>query len=259
MQRIGCNVLKPSGQDKADISLLIHDINTSYELICDFSVKSYIGAMPTLLNASESTNFVYEVSNISDDQIEHFNGIESKEKIKDRMRYLNDIGARVNFIDLNQTAQGGETFKNNLMFIDTRMPEILGWFVKASYDEDIKDCKQLVRVLEQFNPLGYSLQLRGKIYGYKIKKVLSNIATSMIPAKPWNGKESANGGCIIVRKDGSVLTYYLYNRDMFEDYLLNNTKLERGSTRRHKYGSIYADGVRNFLKLNLQIRFNDRV
>ena len=63
------------------------------------------------------------------------------------------------------------------------------------------------------------------------------------------------GGYIIVREDGEVLCYHLFNRNEFENYLISNTKFETASTSRHDFGYIYEDNGRYFLKLNLQIRF----
>ena len=54
----------------------------------------------------------------------------------------------------------------------------------------------------------------------------------MKPAKPWDGLDEANGGYIIVKADGEILAYHIYNRNFFEQYLLDNTYLERASTSR---------------------------
>lgn len=62
-------------------------------------------------------------------------------------------------------------------------------------------------------------------------------------------------GYVIVKEDGDVLAYHIYNRGAFETYLLNNTKLERGSTSRHGFASIYKDNGKYYINLNLQIRF----
>ena len=77
----------------------------------------------------------------------------------------------------------------------------------------------------------------------------------MMPSKEWDGQDEANGGYVIVKEDGDVLAYHIYNRGAFETYLLNNTKLERGSTSRHGFASIYKDNGKYFINLNLQIRF----
>ena len=55
----------------------------------------------------------------------------------------------------------------------------------------------------------------------------------MKPATIWNGIDEANGGYIIVTKQGDVLAYHIYNRNYFEKYLLNNTKYETASISRH--------------------------
>ena len=78
----------------------------------------------------------------------------------------------------------------------------------------------------------------------------------MMPSKKWDGQDEANGGYIIVKEQGELVTYHLYNRNSFENYLLNNTRLETGSTAKHKFGEIYKDEEDNmFIKLNLQVRF----
>ena len=77
----------------------------------------------------------------------------------------------------------------------------------------------------------------------------------MLPGKVWSGKADANGGYIIVREDGEVLCYHLYNRNDFEDYLLKNTRFDRGGAGRHGYAVVEKVDGRYYIKLNLQIRF----
>jgi hypothetical protein len=67
--------------------------------------------------------------------------------------------------------------------------------------------------------------------------------------------DEANGGYIIVASDGEVLAYHIYNRDYFEGYLLKNTKLERGSTSKHGFATIYKEDGKMFINLKLQVRF----
>lgn len=77
----------------------------------------------------------------------------------------------------------------------------------------------------------------------------------MKPATIWGDIDKANGGYIIVTKQGDVLAYHIYNRNYFEEYLLNNTKYETASTSRHDFGKVYSEDGEDFIKLNLQIRF----
>jgi hypothetical protein len=101
----------------------------------------------------------------------------------------------------------------------------------------------------------YNLSKGHPFYQYKFKKFLTESALGMLPSKPWDGTADATGGYIIVREDGAVLCYHLFNRNEFENYLVKNTKFETASTSRHQFGSIYKENGKYYLKLNLQVRF----
>lgn len=77
----------------------------------------------------------------------------------------------------------------------------------------------------------------------------------MVPSKVWTGTFDATGGYLIVKDNGDILCYHIYNRNEFEDYLLNNTKLETASSSRHGFGFIYKHDKDLLFNLNLQIRF----
>ena len=143
-------------------------------------------------------------------------------------------------------------FSDNLMLIDSRMDQIISEALLLHYICGINDCRSIVDVLEKQNPLNYP---RNGFYTYKFKKFLCSVALGMKPATPWDGRDEANGGYIIVTQTGDVLAYHIYNRSFFEDYLLNNTRFERGSTTRHDFASIYIDNGVTKINLNLQIRF----
>lgn len=139
------------------------------------------------------------------------------------------------------------------MLIDTYMDDIVASLLIDYYRNNAQDCKSLIKRLEDKNPLGYP---RKGMYEYKFKKFLCSVALGMMPSKVWDGHDEANGGYVIVKDNGEVVAYHIYNRDAFETYLLNNTKFERGSTTKHGFATIYkeADG-KMYINLNLQIRF----
>ena len=118
-----------------------------------------------------------------------------------------------------------KVFSGNLMLIDTYMEEIIAHLLLLYYQNQATDSDKLIRIIEEQNPLGYP---RKGIYAYKFKKFLCSIALGMMPSKEWDGHDEANGGYVIVKDNGEVLAYHIYNRDAFEKYLLNNTKFERG-------------------------------
>lgn len=247
LDELACTKIAAPSTDKTDISMQIHDVHTGYDSICGFSIKSELGSPPTLLNASGATNFVFEVEGLTDAQAEMINSIGTATKIVDRISKIAYLGT------MKYKGPKNDNFAGNLMLIDTYMDTILAEMLMVYYRNSIQDCKALVEQLEASNPLGYP---RKGIYKYKFKKFLCAIALGMMPSKAWDGRDEANGGYVIVKDDGDVVAYHLYNRDAFETYLLNNTKFERGSTRKHGFASLYKgeDGKR-YINLNLQIRF----
>lgn len=77
----------------------------------------------------------------------------------------------------------------------------------------------------------------------------------MTPAKAWTGRYNATGGIIIVKEDGELVCYHIYNKNEFEDYLVKNTRFEQASTTRYNFGKLYKEKESILIKLNLQIRF----
>jgi len=87
-------------------------------------------------------------------------------------------------------------------------------------------------------------------------------ASKYIPEKERNishtlrsGTLDATGGYLVVKDDGEILCYHIYNRNDFEEYLLSNTKIINPSLTRLKFGKVYKDNETFYIKLNLQIRF----
>ena len=239
--------IKAPAADTTDISMQIEDIHTNFIRNVGFSIKSEVGNAPTLLNAGLTTSFIYKVTGITSEQAEEINAIDTRTKIKDRMAKIAEYGGSVKYYGMNH-----DGFKRNLIMVDSSMPEIIGNMLLYFYSEDVKDCDKLVEMLGERDPLGYGDAM---MYTYKFKKFLCSCALGMKPAKPWDGLDEANGGYIIVKADGEILAYHIYNRNFFEQYLLDNTILERASTSRHEYMSLYEENGERFIKLNLQVRF----
>lgn len=247
MNELECSRFSAPAQDKSDIMMQFHDFKTGYEPICGFSIKSELGAPPTLLNASSATNFIFKVIDLNEDQVKKINAINTKSKILDRIDEIFKYGS-LEFYKISNS-----NFLGNVMLIDSHMDDIIAYLLLDNYKNNVQDCKSLLNRLEERNPLGYPRQ---GMYEFKFKKFLCSVALGMTPAKEWNGRDDATGGYVIVKDNGDVVAYHIHNRDSFETYLLNNTKFERGSTTKHGFASIYEESDNNrYINLNLQIRF----
>jgi type II restriction enzyme len=231
---------------------LIHDqrINQTAEL--GFSIKSQLGGQATLLNAGKTTNFIYQILDfqLTENQIKSINAIDTKSKIKDRIENIKQQGGNINYVSLEQ-----DVFKNNLVLIDSLLPNILAEIVKTFYTSNLSSIKDLTENINKKNPLNYDNQFAHTFYEYKIKRFLTDVALGMTPSKVWNGIYDATGGYLIVKDNGDVLCYHIYNRNQFEEYLFQNTKLETASSSRHEFGKVYSENGKSYFKLNLQIRF----
>lgn len=251
MNKIGCTKLKAASKDKADIHIVIHDLRTNMTPKLGFSIKSQLGSASTLLNAGETTNIRYRLSggNITDEEIEEINGITGHIP---RMQSLIGRGYKLEYSDIEHPI-----FKNNLLFLDTCMPE----FIARCLMYDSMPCstslvKDAVKTMSIQNPMKFTGDDVLAFYEHKMKVLLLDSALGMTPAKEWKGRYDANGGYLVVRKDGEIVCYHFYNRNDVEDYLYNNTRFERASRSRYHYGALYrGDDGEVYIKLNLQIRF----
>ena len=251
MNQIGCTKLKAPSQDKADIHIVIHDLRTNMTPLLGFSIKSQLGSASTLLNPGIPTNITYKVvgGDMTDQEIEEINGIEDH---LPRMQAMIDKGYQLEFFEIAH-----QTFKNNLLFLDMCMPELIArCLVLGSMPGMSTATKDIVEAIAQQNPFGYTGNNVCGFYEHKIKVLLLDTALGMTSAKEWNGHYDANGGYLVVKSDGDIVCYHFYNKNDIEDYLYNNTRFDRASRSRFDFGSLYRgkDGA-VYMKLNLQIRF----
>lgn len=252
MQSINCISLKANSSVKTDITIVVHDQRTNQQPALGFSIKSQLGSPSTLLNAGKTTNFIYKIvgANLSENEIEKINSIASRSKIKDRIAQIQNNGGSFEFIKTER-----QIFSNNLVLIDSLLPEILSQIIFYFYSSESSHLTDLVKKTADKNPLKFDIENEHKFYEYKIKRFLTDVALGMMPSQVWTGKYDATGGYLIVKEDGDVLCYHIYNRNEFEDYLFNNTKLDTASSSRHEFGYIFKTDKELNFKLNLQIRF----
>ena len=252
MDTVRCRKLKAPSADKTDIKIIIHDPGTGMCPKLGFSIKSKLGCPSTLINASSATNFTYEIAgaDFSDERIAEINGINTRNKIRDRLKAIEACGGLLNFAGLKSP-----TFNNNLIMIDSRMPEILSCMLLHYYKGNAKTLTDLTTLTTIDNPVQYDMSCGNVYYEYKIKRLMADAVLGMMPASVWDGVYQANGGYLVVKEDGEVLCYHFYDRNIFEAYLFRNLTLDTPSSTRHGFGKITKVNGRCLFDLNLQVRF----
>lgn len=249
ISKIKCNTTKAKSSDKADITLMVHDVKTGSDPTLGFSIKSQLGSPSTLFNASGATNFVYELSGhtLSKNEKDTFHNFRL---FKEKFEYLDSLGVKVSFVKADN-----DVFNANLMLVDTQMSLIIGNMLENFYRGKANRVPELTELCATDNICNADERQVNVFYKYKIMELMTDIALGMMPASQWNGNYEATGGYIIVKEDGDVLCYHIYNRNEFREYLYNNTKFDTPSKTKHHFGVIEEVDGKQILKLNLQIRF----
>lgn len=248
MKMIDSHHVKASSRDKADIRIVIHNLNTDSKPELGYSIKSKLGAESTLINANkDGTNFIYRVEGITSEQIKAFN---SMKKFKQKFDFLDTIGACISFI-----GTANRTLHHNLTLLDLGLERIIAEGLLDYYRGNDRTLEGVTEHIAAADPLHIATDTKQPMYAYKVKQFLLAFALGMTCSTPWYGTFHANGGYIIVKEDGDVLCYHFFDRNDLEDYLYFNTRYETPSTTRHCFGEIYQEHGGCFLKLNLQVRF----
>lgn len=252
MHSVYCTKLKAKSSDKTDIKIVIHDLRTGVCPSLGFSIKSKMGNSSTLINSSGATNFTYNIEGVelTEAQVTEINAINTQRKIRDRLKKIQEFGGKLIFAQVDSPI-----FSNNLVMIDSNMPQIVSELLLLYFSGIGSRLNHLSDILQENNPLRYNITHNQKFYEYKIKRFLSDVALGMKPATMWTGVFEVNGGYLIVKEDGDILCYHIYNRNEFEDYLISNSFIDTPSVKRHKFGVVETVNDKQIFRLNFQIRF----
>ncbi|MDC1131926.1 HpaII family restriction endonuclease [Gammaproteobacteria bacterium] len=238
-----------NSHQKADIVLDISHEGTRHNDE-GFGIKSYLASKPTLLNASgANTNFIYEIKNFNDESLEAVNNIDSKTKLKDRIKSILKLGGELEFSKIES-----ETMHYNLNLLDSELPEIASKLLLNFYLNRRNLLSDNLENLHSQNQFAEGLSDHDS-HKIKVKRFLVAILLGLFAGTKWDGKFSSNG-TIVVKADGSQVAFHIIKLDVLENYLFNIIKFDTPSTTRHRFGSVFKerDG-KFFFKLNMQLRF----
>jgi type II restriction enzyme len=89
--------LTASSSEKADIKVVVHDLNTGMQPQLGFSIKSMLGGNSTLFNPGNTTNFIYEILGDGELDIAEINLIDTAPKIANRISAFRARNYKVKF------------------------------------------------------------------------------------------------------------------------------------------------------------------
>jgi len=234
-----------------ELESAIQHLHSPNETNSDYNNFDWYRDNVKLLNASGATNFIYRLDGFdSEEKMEEINAIKTSRLLQDRVEAINRTEATPRFIDVSNNV-----FHNNLVMIDSCLPRLLADILWESYSNREMDIVKATERATQKNILNYDLSTGHDFYAYKLKSLMVSSALGMLPAKKWAGRYEATGGYIVVKDDGDIVCFHIYDRNLLEYYLFHNTKFETPSSR-WDFGYIYkSDDGAFYFSLNLQIRF----
>lgn len=222
-----------------------------------FRVCSRLAPMNPLLDGGRTANLKFEQTGVkfATPTVNKINALESPNEVIDRMRMIDRLGGVLKYSDV-----ADKVFRSNLSMIDLHFPRLLAEMVRTMYVEDMTRVSELTERIREINPLKIKEELitKHRFYEYKMKQFLLALALGMRPAKLFNGTDSAVEGFIMVDTEGCPVCYQKADKGTFEDFLFRNTRFEKGSLEKDKYGYLERENGAYFFKLNAKIGFVKR-
>lgn len=287
LKSIGRNALKASSKDTPDIWLDMPDVRNTSNKPLGFSIKSRLSShLPTIFNSSGASNIIYEITgDVTEEKISelmkmvkaHGSSDENDEPDEDdefvypdyplRIEAFKKMGLGLKYHSAETLKKendgsilfaGAKPFEMNLLMIDYCMPQILADMTAEAYFNGVMNLSDLVKILNGKDRFGVKPSAEYPFYKKKVQDMLVAMTTSMTAAKVWDGTEGTNGGLIIVKEDGDIVCYHIFDRNDFREFLLNNMKFEYPDNSRYFSTGIVKDRDKYYMSLNVQIRMGQK-
>lgn len=242
--------LEAKTEDRTDFSIAFWHPEAP---VHGFNVRSRLSAMNPLLDGGRAANLKLEQSGVkfATPAVNKINALpESPNEVSERMMLIERLGGVLKYSDV-----ADRVFRSNLLMIDLHFPRVLAEMIRIMHLDGISRISELTEIIKQINPLKIKDELinKHKFYEFKMKQFLMALALGMRPAKIYNGQDSAVEGILLVDGSGAVLCYHKSEKQVMEDFLFLNTRLEKGPLEKDKYGFLEKENGTYYFKLNAKI------
>ncbi|MCG4736747.1 HpaII family restriction endonuclease, partial [Bacteroides intestinalis] len=242
--------LEAKTEDRTDFSVAFWHAEAP---LTGFNVRCRLSSMNPLLDGGRTANLKLEQSGIkfATPTVNKVNALpESPTEVTERMLMIERLGGVLKYSDV-----ADRVFRCNLLMIDLHFPRMLAEMVRMMHLDGISRVSELTERIKEINPLKIKDELINKhgFYEFKMKQFLLALALGMRPAKIYNGTDSAVEGILLVNAEGEVLCYHQSERQVFADFLYQNTRFEKGSVDKDKYGFLEKENGVYYFRLNVKI------
>ena len=223
-----------------------------------FNVRCRLSPMNPLLDGGRTANLKFEQSGIkfANPTVNKVNALpESPTEVAERMMMIERLGGVLKYADV-----ADRVFRCNLLMIELHFPRRLAEMTRLLHLDGIARISELTERIKEINPLKIKDELitKNNFYEYKMKQFLLALALGMRPAKIYTGLDSAVEGFFYVDANGEILCYHKSEREIFADFLYQNTRLEKGPVEKDKYGFLEKENGVYYFKLNVKIGLTKR-
>lgn len=261
--------LRAKSANKQDLSASVQFPNVPFSQFIGFSVKSYVGKDPTILNASGgNTRFVYRI--LKNGQTPSGAELARLKSFYPTTVGNSKIGTYADFyrnalkdgFSFNFKENSGGNLSYNLKFIDSKGPELLARILMEQFAAprtrtplaDLVDEVARKNDIPEIQALGDNFEDRRNSPRHKIQNILLAFTTGATPAVKWTGAQTASGGLLVVEKSGKVYCLELLSGNVVGNYLIENAYFEQPSGDRHSKNVLTISPSEVTIDLQLQIR-----
>ena len=242
--------LEAQTEDRTDLFIVFY---TQGVPPMGFRIYSRVGTMDPLMDGGRTANIKYHLDGIKipTPAVNKINATEASENpVARRMMMVEAMGGVLKFDDA-----ADKVFRSNLNLIDLHFPRLLGEMTRMMYLDGTSRVRDLVDKMKELNPLKIKDELIEKhgYYEYKVKQFLMAVALGMRPTKVFDGFTGVVSGFIFVDASGKPLCYSVNDRAVFENFLLNNTRLVHGNVERDHYGYLERENGQWYFRLNAKV------
>lgn len=261
--------LRAKSANKQDLSASVQFPNVPFSQFIGFSVKSYVGKDPTILNASgDNTRFVYRIlkngQTPSGDELARLKSFYPTTVGNSKIGTYADFyrNALKDGFNFNFKENSGGNLSYNLKFIDSKGPELLARILMEQFAAprtrtplaDLVDEAARKNDIPEIQALGDNFEDRRNSLRHKIQNILLAFTTGATPAFKWTGAQTASGGLLVVEKSGKVYCLELLSGNVVGNYLIENAYFEQPSGDRHSKNVLTVSPGEVTIDLQLQIR-----
>lgn len=246
--------LEAKTEDRTDLHIAFYHVDAP---LVGFCIRSKMARMTPLLDGGRTANLKFEQTGVkfSNPTVNNINAHGAPDDVASRMLLIESLSGVLKYNDV-----ADKVFRSNLSMIDLHFPRMLAEMLRLMHLDDITKVSDLTAAIKESNPLKIKDELINKhhYYEYKMKQFLMALALGMRSAKLFNGTDSAVAGFLMVDGKGEILCYSKLDKQLFEDFLFHNSRFEKSSTEKDKYGYLERENGVYYFKLNLKIGFTKK-